>query len=538
MGRTRSASPTTRKDNSPPWSWSYGERPHTVYARERLDRGGLIEVRYSDLELASRDKRKKYFLHDSIKLRNHKGIIDRQVEREVHEIVRQINARLLTGRNARIRDESASPDELTLAEGFRKLLHPRNGRYSDPNTRHVKYNVRPRSEYAIRLLRTELQRTGESLPTWATFRASHARMIWRAIARENKNTGQGRRKAEQVVDIIYAAAFWLRQEELIPPTACLPPQHWRKQLKDEWEAMTGVVATPQRPRHTREEMHQIFTTISDPTTKIDPRIRLAIELGAELRVGQVLRTKRSQLKVTAIEPNDYISAYQKDLTSREPQGILGRVEIHGRGKKNGEVVVLTPEQRHAVDAALAGYLCEYEYRYQQDEKDYYLFPSHKPIRGVSPFREDARPADKDAALKWFKRLEEVAEVKPVRGRGWYGLRRTATDVAPEYSSDARELNSLGGWSDSETREGVYQDRAQVQVKARASAVRRAARAGLGQQSEQPEPTPTPDLKALLESLNPAQREQLAILMAQMISESASILSATGLDIPQLVSTQN
>jgi hypothetical protein len=51
------------------------------------------------------------------------------------------------------------------------------------------------------------------------------------------------------------------------------------------------------------------------------------------------------LLLPEIAPNEYESA---------PPGALGQIEIPSAGKKHGEVVVLTPEQRRAVDDALAG----------------------------------------------------------------------------------------------------------------------------------------------------------------------------------------
>jgi len=39
-----------------------------------------------------------------------------------------------------------------------------------------------------------------------------------------------------------------------------------------------------------------------------------------------------------------------------------------------------------------------------------------------------------------------------RGRAFYGLRRQATDLAPEFATDARVLNRLSGHLDSATRE--------------------------------------------------------------------------------------
>lgn len=505
-------------DIIPRWSWSYGNKPHVVYARERLDRGRAIEVRYSDPDKPGRDKRRKYFLDVSLTVRNAKGKIDRVLEREVQDAVKQINARLITGQQAKPPVLAMDRSELTLAEGFRKVLHPRTGKYTDPNSRHVVGNIRPRSATAINVLHTELRRTSDLPPTWVTFRPSHARLIWRALARTYKEHGTGGvRMAEQVVDTIYSAAAWLRQEDLIPLDAAMPQPKWRKQLKEEWQEITDKIVKPLRPRHSRDEMRRIFDVLSDPRTSIDPRIRLAIELGAELRVGQVLETKRSQLAVPDVDATCYESLYSGDLSRPEPAGVLGSVEIRGRGKKGGEVIVLTPEQRRAVDVGLTGYLRDYEAVYVGDGSDYYLFPAKKLVRGVARATFPPVHVERGAALKWFKALEKGAQVKSVKGRGWYGIRRTSTDVAPEYSSDARELNSLGGWSDSETREGIYQDRAQVPLKARASAVRRASRAGVGRnipQTAAGNGTSSTDLEALAKQLTPEQMARLIALTSR------------------------
>ena len=49
----------------------------------------------------------------------------------------------------------------------------------------------------------------------------------------------------------------------------------------------------------------------------------------------------------------------------------------------------------------------------------------------------------EAARKQFRVLEEVAGVSSRPGRGWYGIRRGITDVAPEHTSDERELDAAG-----------------------------------------------------------------------------------------------
>ena len=111
----------------------------------------------------------------------------------------------------------------------------------------------------------------------------------------------------------------------------------------------------------------IFAAINDP--RVDPRIRLAIELAAECRAGQVLRFTRQLLVLPDGVPNDYETA---------PTGSLGQVEIPGAGKKHGEIVVLTPEQRRATEDALSGYLANYEAAWKAGQiEDYYLFPGSK-----------------------------------------------------------------------------------------------------------------------------------------------------------------
>lgn len=98
--------------------------------------------------------------------------------------------------------------------------------------------------------------------------------------------------------------------------------------------------------------------------RVDPRIRLAIELAAECRTGQVLRCTRRMLVLPEVLPNEYESA---------SPGSLGQIEIPGAAKKHGEVVVLTAEQRRAIDDALAGCLANYEAAWRAGHiEDFYL----------------------------------------------------------------------------------------------------------------------------------------------------------------------
>jgi integrase len=89
-----------------------------------------------------------------------------------------------------------------------------------------------------------------------------------------------------------------------------------------------------------------------------------------------------------------------------------------------------------------------------------------------------RPAPTgDAARKAFHELEAIAEVPSVRGRGWYGVRRTASDVAEDLEKDERVLNSISGHRNSTTRRLVYHDRERPEVLNRAAITRAKVRQG-------------------------------------------------------------
>ena len=190
-------------------------------------------------------------------------------------------------------------------------------------------------------------------------------------------------------------------------------------MKEEWAQRTGKRRSrPYRPRHTKDEYRRIFAAIND--SRVDPRIRLATELAAECRTGQVLQCTRRALALPDDVPNDYDAA---------PPGSLGQIDIPGAGKKHGEVVVLTPDQRRAVD----------------DETG---------RRWTRRVRAGVKPFSRDGARVAFKELEAIAKVEQVEGRGWYGLRRIAADLAESATTDDRVKDRLGGWQNSETRKQI------------------------------------------------------------------------------------
>lgn len=62
------------------------------------------------------------------------------------------------------------------------------------------------------------------------------------------------------------------------------------------------------------------------------------------------------------------------------------------------------------------------------------------------------------------------------GRGWYGIRREATDIYEDYETDERVLNDQTGHRSSDTRGEVYQEKEREVIWAKSAQTRRRVRA--------------------------------------------------------------
>lgn len=412
------------------------------------------------------------------------GQLDPKLVRTAELEVQRLHARLITGALPQTAAERATAnlpapptaDTLTLREGFRLALDPKRGKYASTETR--RYDDMVLYESRLFGLKPGTRPLINPQLTWRELHLRDIRGLWRTMADAYVRTDGrefGIRVAEQIVDALFSVASWLREESHIAPDVARPLDSWRKRLRDEWAQRTDEqLHRPHRPRHTVDEFHRIFAALNDP--RVDPRIRLAIELAAECRTGQVLRCTRRMLTIPELDPSKY-----EDL----PAGSLGQVVIPGAGKKHGETVVLTPEQRRSVDDALAGYLANYEAAWLAEEiADYYLFPGSRMRmlddegrRWTRRVRAGVKPMSRDGARVAFKQLEVIAKIDHIRGRGWYGLRRQAADMAETATNDDRVKDRLGGWQDSETRKSIYQDRETDALRAEAASVRRQLRIG-------------------------------------------------------------
>jgi integrase len=257
-------------------------------------------------------------------------------------------------------------------------------------------------------------------------------------------------------------------------------KNWREQMRREWEQLTTQRIARRAPRHSSDEIRQIFAALEHPD--VDPRIALAIELGAEARLGQVRRLRRKDV----------------DLSPVGAFG-LGRVTVHGAGKKLGVTRDLTPEERGAIDRALGGYLKHLEDAYTSGlRSDYPMFPAGRlqydtppsripkkrrageemaVVRRAAAAASDA-PLEKRSLTDMFHDLERAAGIEPVEGRGWYGIRRRAADVYEDYETDERVLNDQTGHRHSDTRREIYQERDREAIRARSAHTRRRVRAAV------------------------------------------------------------
>ena len=194
--------------------------------------------------------------------------------------------------------------------------------------------------------------------------------------------------------------------------------------------------------------------------KADPRLRHACELANEGRLGQLTRTRRS------------------DLAIGDGQGVLGFgvFEVEERGTKPGIQVNLDVQQRAETDAAITdGYLAELEAGYRAASiSDYWLFPGGRLLLGRA--RTDVQvPMDDRTLNDLWARLEELAGVEHVHGLGHYGYRRVATDIAEDLDKDHRVLNALFGHTPEGTRRKKYQKKEREEIDVKVTHLRRRIR---------------------------------------------------------------
>jgi integrase len=405
------------------WAYTVGMLPHRVLAYEDPARKGIVYLRWR----VAGDWRRKSL---GFVVRGPKGALDKAAEKRARQAADEQYGRLVSGGVL----PNAPVHELTIAEGWELAKHPETGKWADET---------PHRREMDRAFDRAKSTWGARTP-WNAIDRGEIRKLWRAEFRRARAEGhEGVRTTEVVVARVMAVANWLRDEQKIAPTACLPWKAMKEEMRVDFTKATKGRYEVKRLRYTPEEYRAMLAAAS----KVDPRWALLLSLGAEYRLGQVVRVRRADV----------------DLEQH-------RVTVRGAGKKRGVVIMLTKGQRAQLDAALApgGYLHGLELAFKKGTvADYPLFPGRRlPVKdGVIVTRpEHAERADlyRTQMQAWLKATEQHARVddKPIEhvtGRGWYGLRRAAVDAAKAAKISREGLQAHGGWSDAQIPDTIYAD---------------------------------------------------------------------------------
>jgi integrase len=414
------------------WEDSVGFLPWKVSVYEEPSRNGTLYLRWRQ----DGNWKKKSLQRP---LRTKRGAIDETTKDWAKAQAAAQYARLVAG----VPDEDRAPRApLTIRQGLDAVLDPTTGKYPT-DTAH-------RREVKRELERVIVEWGVDT--AWVAIKRADVRKLWRRrILQLRADGADGLRGAEITVQRMNAVASWLRDEELIPAGACVGSRRWKQELAADWLELSGARALPdpKRPRHTLDEMRRILAT----AVAVDPRFELAMVLGAELRLGQVIRCRRPDLNL------DHAT-----------------LTVRGKGQKKGTVSHLTDGQMRVARHALTdGYLRLLE----GASADYPLFPAG-PLPGGRTMKDPkatvarhatAAAIGRDVVDGWFHEAERLAGVPVVKGRAAYGLRRAAVDAAKEAGISREGLQAHGGWKDTQMPDRIYADQQMDYARDEAKAVR-------------------------------------------------------------------
>jgi integrase len=395
------------------WKQTVGEHGYRVTVAERASRGEAVYLTWY-----VNGKPKTESLGRGV--RDNRGRLDAGAVRVVVELARAKSAQLASGTSG----------GLTLGQTEPLVFHPTKGLYPAATTQHHR-EVQRALRFAVSIWGADRE--------WASIRKGDLRALWREKIRELQRAGEaGVRGAEIVVARVLTVARWLQDEELVPVEAAQPGRAWKKALAADWKQITGSKHDPEpnRPRHKPADIAKLI----EAAQQVDPRFHLMLQLGAELRLGQVRELYRRHVNLTGTT-----------------------IEIPSSGQKRGVTVYLTEEQEKALLSAMVGegYLADDEALWNKHGgPDYALFPGRS-----------GEPVSRTQVRYWFREAEKVAGVKHVRGRGPYGLRRAGVDGAKAEGADRDALMQFGGWTDTQMPDRVYASAEQEAAAKRARDIR-------------------------------------------------------------------
>jgi len=391
--------------------------PLTIY--ERSDRDGKLYLKWAEGDSHRRPSLKAPADEEGdLSVRNDQGEVDPDQVERIRKLALKQYRKVRNGTStSSIPKRDRGP--LTLRAGRDEVLRVPGGKYATKTQDHG--DMRRALDRVCGILGDDM--------LWRDLRPRHFTEIWRTFARRKKKdeNALGWRMAELTCAKLQTASRLLYEQELID-RAAETPSRWHEQLKSDWKDILELRKEPEpnRPRHTPEDIQKLHQHLEEA----DPRLRLGFGLGAEYRMGQAVRSNRSDL----------------DLSEDEGAG-HGSFQIHGHKRKQGETVFLTPEQRAIVDEALspAGHLSEFEAAYQSGElDDNPLFSAGKLRQGKSVPREPQKRMRLETLRGYFRDLEDAAGVGHVEQRAFYGVRRGSTDAVSAHTQDEEVRDRSGG----------------------------------------------------------------------------------------------
>jgi hypothetical protein len=402
----------TKKKARDYWTKTVGD----LTAFERTDRGNEIWTR---LWFKDQKRYRRQFLCAPIRVR---GKIDTTLENAA--VTKLIERERDLAATTDADDTTIAKGPLTLSKARQMILHADTGKWAKESE--WKKAVKTHLDIAIPIIGAA--RTPESL------RHADYRRLWRTLIRTHLTDSiYGLRSIEMIVGSFRSMIVWLQMEGHVEAGIGQPAQGWKQSMIQDWTETTDKPPKePKQPRYSRAEEKRMWAA----RPKVDPRLGMLIELGAELRIGQVRRGRRS------------------DIFAHGGHAI-GGVVIHGRGKKRGETFFFTDRQRAYVEAAMRdGYLSDLEDAYQAGTiEDYYLAPGEFLARGKAQLKNANALISKKGLTKWWLSLEQAAVVEHVKGRLWYGeRRRRLQDIEKDKDASPTAKNRTSGHSHTQTRE--------------------------------------------------------------------------------------
>lgn len=347
----------------------------------------------------------------------------------------------ITGRTPDVPTDE--PQSYTVGETWTLISDPQTGKY--PHRSPFRDELERALTYAGIAWGAETPWTAIDSDRWTL-------LMRKRLGEQVKQGRTGLRSTEITVSRILTAVNWLKKKKKIVMDAALIDAEWRDEMRQYWKGLTGEasVPDPNRPRHSDEEARALIAV----SWAVDPRFGLMMALGAELRLGQVARAKRSDLDLTA-----------------------NTFTVKGSGDKKGETIDLTPGQSIAVQRAMEGYLRDVSAHSARTKTDYYLFPVGRllgkkagdPLASLEQAFADH--VNENTIRDWYWAAEKLAGIPRVKGRGVYGVRRAAVDHALGKKVSQQGLKSLGGWSSDEMPRRVYADQANIAGRKEAATAR-------------------------------------------------------------------